>query len=84
MEDILNSVPELKIWQSNIVALATYYRASRLRTKELKSAKPSMKVFPTLHEVRFAQHLVQLCDATLFNLDGCFEHWKKITDSSHS
>ena len=79
----MKSVPELKIWQSNIVALATYYRASGLRTKELKSAKPSMKVFPAHHEVRFAQHLVQLCDA-LFNLDGCFEHWKKITDSSHS
>ena len=84
MEDIMKSVPELKIWQSNLVGLATYYRASGLRTKELKSAKPSMKVFPAHHEVRFSQHLVQLCDATLFNLDGCFEHWKKITDSSHS
>ena len=77
MEDIMKSGPELKIWQSNLVGLATYYRASGLRTKELKSAKPSMKVFPAHHEVRFAQHLLQLCDATLFNMDGCFEHWKK-------
>ena len=35
MEDIMKSVPELKIWQSNLVGLATYYRASGLRTKEL-------------------------------------------------
>ena len=45
----MKSVPELKIWQSNLVGLATYYRASGLRTKELKSAKPSMKVFPAHH-----------------------------------
>ncbi|CAB4032522.1 Hypothetical predicted protein [Paramuricea clavata] len=40
-----------------------------------------MRSFPPHHEVRFAQHLVQLCGAILFNLDGCLKHWQKICDA---
>ena len=79
MEDAMKSIPELKIWNSNLVDVATYYRTSGLRTKELKNIKPKMKTFPPHHEIRFAQHLVQLCEAALHNLDGCIEHWTKIT-----
>ena len=61
--------------------MATYYRSSGLRTKELKTIQPNMRRFPPHHEVRFAQHLVQLCEAILFNLDGCLKHWKKICDA---
>lgn len=74
-------VPELKIWLSNVTGVATYYRTSGLRTKELKTIKPDMRSFPPHHEVRFAQHLVQLCGAILFNLDGCLKHWQKICDA---
>ncbi|CAB3978456.1 Hypothetical predicted protein [Paramuricea clavata] len=52
-----------------------------MRTKELKTIKPDMRSFPPHHEVRFAQHLVQLCGAILFNLDGCLKHWQKICDA---
>ena len=79
MEDVIRFVPELKIWNSNVVAVSTYYRTSGLRTKELKSRIPKMKAH---HEVRFAQHLIQLCEAVLSNLDGCRLHWQKIVDAS--
>ena len=79
MEDVMKSVPELKIWNSNLIGVATYYRTSGLRTKELKNIKPKMKTFPPHHEIRFAQHLIQICEAALHNLDGCIEHWTKIT-----
>ncbi len=81
MEDVIQSVPELKIWSSNVVAVSTYYRTSGLRTKELKSIIQKMKSFPAHHEVRFAQHLIQLCEAVLSNLDGCRLHWQKIVDA---
>ena len=45
VEDVIRSVPELKIWNSDVVAIATYYRTSGLRTKELKSIIPKMKSF---------------------------------------
>ncbi len=79
MEDVMKSVPELKIWNSNLIGVATYYRTSGLRTKELKNIKPTMKSFPPHHEIRFAQHLIQICEATLHNLDGCIDHWTNIT-----
>ena len=63
MEDVIRSVPELKIWNSNVVAVSTYYRTSGLRTKELKSIIPKMKSFPAHHEIRFAQHLIKLCES---------------------
>ncbi len=37
-----------------------------------------MKTFPPNHEIRFAQHLTQICEVALHNLDGCIEHWTKI------
>ncbi|CAB3999235.1 Hypothetical predicted protein [Paramuricea clavata] len=81
MEDLVASVPELTIWKANVVAVATYYRTSGLRTKELKTLFPRMKSFPAHHEVRFGQHLVQLREAVLYNLDSCRLHWQKVVDS---
>ena len=35
MEDLLmQSVPELKVWNANVISVVNYYRASGLRTKE--------------------------------------------------
>ena len=52
----------------HVVAVATFYRTSGLRTKERKTLFPKMKSFPAHHEVRFGQHLVQLCEAVLTTL----------------
>ena len=81
MEDVIRSVPELKIWKMNVTAVATFYRSSGLSTKELKKIIPRMKIFPGHHDVRFAQHLIQLCQAVLDNLHGCREHWQAIIDA---
>ena len=68
LEDVIRCVPELKIRKSSVVAILTYYRTSGLRTKELIMIIPKMKSFPVDHEVRFAQHLIQLCKAVLSNI----------------
>ena len=78
MEDLMQSVPELKLWHTNLISVATYYRTSALRTKELRVIDPNAKSFPAHHEVRFAQHLIQLCKAVLGNLEACTMHWEKI------
>lgn len=36
MEDVMKSIPELKIWNSNLIGVATYCRTSGLRTKVLE------------------------------------------------
>jgi hypothetical protein len=59
------AVPELQIWQTNLMAVATYFRRSALRTKLLHELLPGARAFPKHHEVRFAQHQVQLIDAVL-------------------
>ena len=80
MEDLFHCVPELKQWQSNLIGLATFYRVSGLRTKELKNIMSQMVAFPRHHEVRFAQHLVQPALAALKNMPGCRQHWQKIVN----
>ena len=81
MEDLFHCVPELEQWQSYLVGLATFYRVSGLRTKELRNIMPEMVAFPRHHDVRFAQHLVQLALAALKNMPGCRQHWQKIVDA---
>ena len=54
MEDMEESVPELKVWKSNLLSIPEYYHKSATRTKELKKVLPTMKAFPTYHNVRFS------------------------------
>ena len=81
MENIFHYVPELDHWQSNLSSLATFYRVSGLRNNELQNILPEMVTFPRHHEVRFAQHLLQLVLAAIKNIDGCRQHWQKLTDA---
>ena len=81
MEDLFHCVPELEQWQSNLIGLATFYRVSGLRTKELRNIMPEMVAFPRHQDVRFAQHLVQLALAALKNMPGCRQHWQKIVNA---
>ena len=72
MEDIFHCVPELEHWLSNLSssATATFYCVSGLRSKELRNILPEMVTFPRHHEVRFAQHLLQLVLATIKNINN--------------
>ena len=54
-EAIINSVPELKIWKSSLIGVATYFRTSTSKKKMLEKAAIEMKQFPRHHDVRFAQ-----------------------------
>ena len=81
MDDIFHCVPELEHWQSNLSSLATFYRVSGLRIKELRNILPEMVIFPRHHEVRCAQHLLQLVLAAIKNIARYRQHWQKFTDS---
>ena len=78
MEDIEAAVPELKHWKSNLLSIPEYYHKSAVRTKELEKLLPSMKAYPSYHNVRFSQHLNNVCIAVLDNLDGTLQHWTNI------
>lgn len=54
LEDIEASVPELKAWKSNLLAIAEYYPKSGPRTKALKMILPTMKAFLSNHDARFS------------------------------
>ena len=81
MEDMEESVPELKVLKSNLLSIPEYYHKSATRTKELKTVLPTMKAFPTYHNVRFSQHLNNVCIAVLHNQVGCLQHWDNISKS---
>eukprot|EP00794_Sanderia_malayensis_P004959 gene4959-5604_t len=78
MENVVQSVPELKVWKANVTALSTFYHCSGLRAKELGKNNPKIKSFPAHHDVRFAQHLIHLCRVVLHNLEACRMHWQQI------
>ena len=72
MEIMENEVPELAVWRSNLVAVATYFHTSKCRTKGLAPAGNDIVVaFPDHDEVRFAKHLYNLIAAVLSNLVAC-------------
>ena len=78
-EAIIAAVPELQIWKTNLIAVASYVRRSALRTKLLHEIIPDARAFPKHHEVRFAQHQVQLIDAVLHNINGCKQVWQSLS-----
>jgi hypothetical protein len=81
IESIIKEVPELKIWKANVIELATCFRTSKNKTKLLHSILPDAKQFPRHHEVRFAEHHLQLIDAVLHNLDACLEVFKRTEET---
>ena len=56
IEQVISTVPELKIWEANLKSVATYFRSSSKRIKELEQIRPNARKFPRHHDVRFAQH----------------------------
>lgn len=82
MEDMENAVPELTLWRSNIVGLATYFRTSKCRTKALAAVEHcNVVAFPSHHEVRFAEHLHNLIKAVLNNLEACRTVFKETVEN---
>ena len=70
--------PELKIWKSSPTGVLKYFRTSTVKTKMLEQLKQDAKQFPRLHEVRFAEHFLQLVEAILANMTACKEVWNEL------
>lgn len=72
------SVTEIKHWRTNIKAVASYYRASAVRTDELKKIVAESGFaffrFPEHFEVRFVEHLLNLCESVWKNLPSIRGH----------
>ena len=75
IEQVIDAVPELKIWKASLKSAATYFRTSSKRTKEFEQLCLTARKFPIHHDVSFAQHFCQLIDAVLLNLDACKQVW---------
>ena len=81
MEETENSVPEFKIWKTNLLSIPEYYHKFAVRTKSLKTLFPTMKAYPTYHNVRFARHINSICLAVLHNLKGSLKHWTNLLEN---
>ena len=86
MEDMTECVAEFKLWLSNLTGLASYYRTSGKRTKDLaaisdESNEKTLK-FLKHHEIRFAEHNQKLRKATVHNISHCSKHSEKINSST--
>lgn len=88
LEDLINSVPELHIWKTNVLECATYFRTSKNRTKDLHNFAGLIGIksleFPQHHEIRFAEHLNTLLKAVIRNMPACRKVWHSIVNSSDS
>lgn len=85
MESAFATVPELKIWLSNVTGLAKYFRTSPSKLKVLQQMFPDLRAFPAYFEVRFAEHVHNLLSAIVHNLSGCIQFWRDFsTDNKTS
>lgn len=88
LEDLINSVPELRIWKSNVLDCSSFFRTSKNHTKELHDCVQLIGIkhleFPCHHEVRFAEHLNVLLKAVIRNMPACRKVWSLIVDSRDS
>ena len=82
MDSIIASLPEMKIWFSNLKSLCTYFQKYSKRKKLLHEKLPDAKEFAAYFEVRFAEHLSQVINTVLHNLESCMEVWKCIQEGS--
>ena len=77
IESVVSTIPELDIWKSNLLGLVRFFRTPR-RMKMLSAQAGNVKQFPRHHDVRFAQHELQLVDAVLNNLPACIKVWEQM------
>ena len=81
IEEMMSSVDELRIWKAALIGVASYFRVSKCKTKLLKDFCPDARPYPRHHEVRFAQHTLQLIDVVLHNMDGAREVWRRMSET---
>ena len=67
MESVKDSVSEIELWLTNTKSLTKYFRTSAAKTKLLRSNMAAAKHFHKCLDVRFAEHLGGVIEATLHN-----------------
>lgn len=73
LEDLIVSVPELRVWKANVLYCSSFFRTSKNHTKELHDFAQLIGInhlqFPCHHEVRFAKHpkYAGLSESLVFN-----------------
>ena len=85
LEDMEDEVLELTKWKSNAVALSTYFRTSKCRTKLLYEFGMELGVnvpFPAHNEIRFAEHGEHLLKSIIRNLPVCKKVWQAVVQSN--
>ena len=75
IESVVSTVPELGIWKSNLLVLVRFFRMPR--RMKMSAQAGNVKQFLRHHDVRFAQHKLQLVDAVLNNLPAC-KVWERM------
>ncbi|CAB3977527.1 E3 SUMO- ligase KIAA1586-like isoform X2, partial [Paramuricea clavata] len=82
LESVQAEVPELTIWMSNVLAVATFFRTSPRRTKLLHKVEEKCLSFPKHFDVRFSEHTRNLLNAVLHNLDAARRVWQDMVDGT--
>ena len=68
----MHSVPELKVWNANVVNVAAYYRTSGLRIEELEIINPN-----STYNMLFSELRTSSSEETLV------KHWNGVPTSCH-
>lgn len=88
LEDLFKSVPELRVWKTNVLDCLKFFRTSKCHTKELQEFAKLIWIqsleCPRHHDIRFAQHLNNVLKAVIRNMPACRKVWSSIVDSRDS
>jgi hypothetical protein len=86
--DLEASVSEVRQWRINVKAVASFYRGSAVRTDELRriadESGNQFYRFPEHFEVRFVEHLLNLCESVWKNLLAIRKHWSHISTEAQN
>ena len=76
-ESFESEVSEFRHWLIDLRSLATYFRSLHARVEDIRfharsiDREHEVKHFRKYHQVRFAEHLINLVDAALVNRGFC-------------
>lgn len=83
--DVIESVPEMKRWYSQVKSAVTYFTVSSVRTKSVKKECNRLGIdfqqFQNPPDVRFAEHLRAMCGSLLNNMPACNALWQQMCDN---
>lgn len=83
---MVTSVAEIKRWYSQLKESVKYFRMSSTRTKCVRkhcnSLNITFKAFVNPPDVRFAEHIHDMCSCMLVNYQACIATWDELSVSA--